>query len=389
VLWTLVFCWVGRVVLFGRRREDLSQFAAVDNLVIVQVVVVMVTAAYILCLCRPLHALRHWWPTSFKWLLVFYAFAAVSALWSPLPIYSLYRTAEVVTLGTAVLLASSSCTDAVVAERRMLYAMLIIGALQVSSQTDHFRSLMAYRSNSYPAMGTMIACYSIAELLSSPSGARQRLLLLSTCLGIGMVVIGQSTTSNIATMAGLTAGLLFGKRRLLPLVGAGIVLGAAAMLNVQVRDVLLPGKPEDYDVYTASGRTYLWEDYREVIARSPLIGVGYDMLPRVAGFATNSHNSFLAVLGGTGAVGLACFLAWVFRVGKECVNGFRRNLPGARGITVAFLASLINSLSIAFLGEHMMSTTIVFVCLLAYHYSFLAGRTRRQESLSNGAAARS
>jgi hypothetical protein len=370
LLGLLILGWVVRVTIFVRRRTK-GDFSDVDTVATVQIALVLLLAAC-LVFSRGLAPLLKLMPKKAAGiLLLYYVFGALSAVWSASPMYSLYRASEVIVLLVAVSLIMSYSQNAAAAERTMLAASLIVIVLQAYTQGGV--QLVAWRSNSYPAMAAIVFCYCVGELLSRPTSQR-RFLLIMAIVSAGFVVRGMSTASFIATICGVAVALKLspnGRLVVILLLVIAVAVGGV-IVGGHVRDVLLPGKPENYDVAGMSGRVQLWSDYADQIVQHPVLGSGFDMLSRVAGFATNSHNSAIAALGGTGLVGSSILLVWVALVAKEIFISLRTNLPGARGVAAGLTAAIVNSCTIAFLGEHFLTTTVVFGLLMAFHTLFVA-----------------
>ena len=66
------------------------------------------------------------------------------------------------------------------------------------------------------------------------------------------------------------------------------------------------------DDETTTGRTSIWTEGLNIWLSSPLIGCGLTTFDRLPGTGLNSHNSLLVVLGESGLLGFALFLAMLF-----------------------------------------------------------------------------
>jgi O-antigen ligase len=200
------------------------------------------------------------------------------------------------------------------------------------------------------------------------SGMRQdrRRLKGWALIGIFGVLLGTSSATNLALLCGLIVAALISRRQLkavltLSLIGCCMVLIAGTAVFHQF---VFYGKSER-KIETLSGRRHLWEGYRETFRERPVLGQGYAVTARVAPHlrTTNTHNSALSVLLGTGMAGMG-ILVWAFgRFAGEARAAIRRGRPGAAGCTAAVTAGLINSLAVAFLGETWMMSSLSFICI--------------------------
>ncbi len=373
ILWLLVMAWVFRVTVFVRRRPQ-GEFSEVDTFAAVQIIFVFLLAAYLVFSNRLTPLLRLTAKTSFGMLMLYYGFGMVSAAWSSSPVFSFYRAFEVVVLSLGILVALSFCRSFASTERGMLWMCLVITLFQVNVQRPSIGmafSFEAWKTNSYTAMSAMMFCYCVGELLSQTNPLRQKFLFRMSMAFLVLLILGHSTGSIVATICGLAVALLLARHQraaVFMLIAVLIVVGIAA--GVDLQSLLLPGKSEDYDVAGMSGRTGLWRTYADQIMQFPLLGAGFDMLSRLVGFATNSHNSFLAVLGGTGLTGLIFIITWIVRLFNETLTAIRTRLAGSHGMAAGLTAGIVNSCTLAFLGEHCMTTTLVFACLVAFHMLF-------------------
>jgi O-antigen ligase len=373
VLWLLVMAWVFRITVFFRRRPQ-GDYAEVDTFAAVQIVFVFLLAAYLVFSNRLTPLLRLAAKTSFGALMLYYGFGMVSAAWSPSPVFSFYRAFEVVVLSLGILTALSYCRSFSSTERGMLWMSLAIVLFQVHTNRPPpgmLFSFEAWKTNSYTAMSAMMFCYCVGEMLSQNNPLRQKFLLRISLAFLVLLILGHSTGSIVATICGLSVAFLLARRQRLAvimLIAMIVVVGIAADINWQ--SLLLPGKAADYDVAGMSGRVGLWSTYFDFIMQHPLLGGGFDMLSQLVGFASNSHNAFIAVLGGTGLSGMIIIVIWIVRLFKETLAAVRARLAGSHGMAAGLITALVNSTTLAFLGEHCMTTTLVFACLVAFHMLF-------------------
>jgi O-antigen ligase len=391
VLWLLVLGLIARVTVLIRQRAG-SEFTSIDPLAAAEIALVFLTGIYVLASPRFQQATKLIKRTSVGMLLLFYVLGAVSAAWSPNPAFSLFRAVEVIVEILAVFVAMSYCRDFIAAERTMLWVSLI-AILLTTSVTIRFNglqfSMAAWHTNSYTASAAIVLCYCCGELFAFPGPRRRRFLIAMAIIGAAFVVLGTSSGSFIACICGIAVASLLARNRGLAigLIFVAVVVGAVAS-GGDVSALLFPGKTEN-EISTMSNRLELWQVYMEQIKESPILGYGFAVIARLADttYETNTHNFVLAVLGGTGAVGMFIILIWVGWLFKEIYRSVKFQQAGARGSAAAMTAALVNSMGCAYIGEIWAPPTLVFICLLSFYAIFVVnagngtpipvGRTRR------------
>lgn len=387
LLWLLVLGVAVRMTVFIRRRSG-EEFADVDSYATVQIVLVLLAAAYLAFSTDLRQMLKLVAKTSIGLLLLYYGFGTLSAAWSPLPVYSLYRAFEVIVQFLAVFVAMSYCRNFVTAERRMLWVSLIVILLNeiVNLRLGGLQfSLAAWRTNDTPP-AAMILCYCVGELLADPARPRRPFLLTMALMCVVFLALGGSSASIVASIFGLAVAFLLARNRSVAIFLLMVaVVGIGVSTHWNLRLLLLPGKPADYEVMALTGRVRLWTAYLDQIACSPICGLGFAVLPRIADttYTTNTHSFVLSVLGGTGMLGMLIILTWGARLTGETFQAIKLQQVGASGCAAGLTAGLVNSLSYAFLGEGWSTSTLVLICLMAFHALFVA----RLPASSVGAAA--
>ncbi len=375
MLWLLTLGVVARITVFLRQRSG-GDFTNVDVSAAVEIALVFLAGFCIVACPRLPQTLKLITRTSVVMLLLYNILGAVSAAWSPIPTFSLFRAGEVIVEILAVFLALSYCVDFIAAERTMLWMSLLATLMTV---TVNIRSgglefsMYAWHTNSYTACAAIVLCYCCGELFAYPHPRRRRFLIVMAIIGAAFVALGTSTGSFIACICGIAVAALLARNR--GLAGALIMLAVVAGALVSGGDVnalLFPGKTEN-EIATMSNRTQLWDAYMAQIEESPILGYGFASIERLAGadYETNTHNFVLAVLGGTGAVGLLVILLWLGWLFKEIRRSVASQRAGARGAAAALTAALVNSMGCAYLGEGWSSITFVFVCVLAFYILFV------------------
>ncbi len=371
LLWLVVLAIMTRITLFIRQRTG---FTEIDVYAMVEIALVGVTIVLLVASGRVGAALRGLRKTSLLILLGFYVFGGISAVWSPIPDFTLYRAIEMISQIMAVLIALSYCPNFQSAERHFLWVSAIVIVLTMLTPIQFYGwtfSLAARHTNVYSASAAMICCYCVGELMAGRV-FRRKMLIIFAIVSLLWMIIGTSSASIIATLCGLAVAAILSRniKVLIACVFFGLVL--AVFLSVSdVNAILFPGKTTD-QIEALSGRVMLWDQYIPGIKESPFLGVGFAVVARLGRiYTTNVHNFALAVVAGTGAVGSLIVLAWIVQLIRETWRAVGQRSPGAIGCTAAVVAALVNSMGFDYLGSGIEPTTIVFVCLVAFHCLFV------------------
>ena len=123
------------------------------------------------------------------------------------------------------------------------------------------------------------------------------------------------------------------------------------------------------EVRSMTGRKALWTGYWEKFVERPIIGYGYATASRTQGivYQTNTHNSFFAVILGSGLLGLGiCAWTAVLFI-REGLPRVRDQMPGSIGCLCALGAGLMNSMSISIFAESFCPPAFVFIAIYAFH----------------------
>lgn len=382
-LWILSLALVARLTLLARRRS-LDEFAVVDQLAIVQIVIVIASFGIVLLSSRAGELFRRVARGASGLVLVYYLFGALSSAWSPQPAFSLYRAAEVISQIAIIHLALLYAPGFVAAERRAIVAILasmVLGMLSVVATLGMELRFDFWHTNQYSVPAMIAFVYCSGELLSGRRPGRQFLYLGAGAGLVGMMA-GTSSASLISALVGVGVAAMLSRHHqrqlflIAMLVGIFLVLGGADV----IKHLIFYGKSEA-GIERLSGRAYFWQGYIKEFADSPLIGHGFAVSARISTYwrTTNTHNSILSVLLGTGLVGMAIVVRATLCWGWDALRVARRGQKGSIGCTAAICAGLVNSLSVAFLGETWMMSTYSFICVLALFSLYVGTDPIRRE----------
>lgn len=366
----LVMAWVARNTLFRRGRTG-EYYSVVDTMAMLQIGIV--AAIILFLLTTPLRAFwRQIKTSSLKFYFLYYAFAALSALWSINPMFSFYRAIEVLALSSAVIyfcVNTSGLEESIRRVQLMLWSALLVGALGAALHTGFSLTL---RSNGLGATAAMTACFFVAWALAT-HGRKDRTLWSQGSVGIFVVLSSMSLASWWSFWFGLSyCSMLIRKKALilfLVLLGAGFFFS----LSPDVRHSLLLRDKDSENLEKMTGRTILWKDYMAASSDRPWLGFGFAMGAREVGriYTTTTHNAFYGALLGMGWVGVGCWVLLALTLIRELLRYRHAFHPAWLGCAAALAAGALNSMSLSIVAEQWIPSTTVFVALLALHLSYL------------------
>jgi exopolysaccharide production protein ExoQ len=307
-------------------------------------------------------------------LLLFFALAAVSTVWSIEPGVTFRRFVRAFTIAADffafVLIAGQAVTFQSVL--RTVYTVVVVGSIVfvlaeptwAIEQSNQLELVGAWRglTTQKNGLGSIAAVCMILWLHAALSKQRHWFpALLGAALAAVCLVKSRSSTS---IMAGAFATLLLffllksplTLRRYMPyLIGlfvAALLTYSLAVLNLIPGSGMLLGPIASLTGkdLTFSGRTAIWNIINENIARSPLVGSGYGaywtqqpespsmaMLQRLYFYPTEGHNGYLDVINDLGVLGALCLLAFLLMYLRQGLSLYKTHrVQGALFLTLLF-----------------------------------------------------
>lgn len=366
--WGFVLSIVARKTVFVRQRWGELDYATVDTYAAVEILIVGMAWIFLLS-SRHLSLLVRWLSgTSAAWLWAYCVVGMASALWSSQPAYAGFQAAEVASQLLLIFVVISYYERFADAERSVLVvclATVLLGMCEVLKFRGVTLSIAAWHHNQFPASAGMLACYCAPEYFRA-SGERRKRLLIYGCTATFALLLGTSAASLLSTLFGLAIAALLMRRTAWPilLLVATLVLGAALDPNAAT-ELLFPYKTAE-QIQSLHGRTHLWGQLMDFFWERPILGYGFAMGAKLGGVGqTNTHNSILSVVLGTGLMGLLILVGFGVRFLKELSTKLSARRPGSTGVACALSAGLMNSMSMAFLGEGWRGPTLVFTAIYA------------------------
>lgn len=309
----------------------------------------------------------------------------LSTLWSIVPAYSLYRTAEL----AIFTLASILIFDRPDIERRLGDLLAIVTAAWLASVASEIGASLAsgivFSAAKNNMMPVVCAALGFVAVFGPRTSRRGAYLVLAA---IGFVIAGSAASTGALIAVG--PGLMIASRR--PGVRlAGVIL---ALLSVVVFLFLMLGlssfpalldalsvvlqKPRE-ELANATGRGTFWPTFIAA-TQDRLLGSGFsaadrfvqlliptgnlaDELGRETVFITSSHNMFLSAWAGTGMIGLGFALLTLV----EPVRYAARADRGARRLVACLVLMLaLNGMTTPGLYQDWNVNVLAYVAVLAY-----------------------
>ena len=142
-----------------------------------------------------------------------------------------------------------------------------------------------------------------------------------------------------------------------------------------------------YSSHTLAGRIQMWRVSTEAWASSPWLGVGYgagrhEVDEQAGRLASKLHNDYLAVLVGTGLVGLTVFLLWHGQWFVELLRARRlARYSYDKTLTLAVFAMYFASLIVGITDNVLESTEKLYPLVALIAAAFALGRIRAEEDV--------
>lgn len=379
ILLFLIFFWIFRNTILVRQRAT-GEFNSIDSTALLQVAIIFLLFLLFIVFYNKLskNSLNSIYFSPLRWFFLLYLFGLISSLWSPLFGYSFYRSFEVLVLFFGIFLYFNYHQYNLNYERLFLHFNLAILLLTFIGQLKlyGFRiSIDTLHTNSYSLIALVIFLYSFSELMSKSDKnyERKKMLKRYSIIGFVFLTLGTSSASNISALIGIILLLIFTNRKDLKILAFfALVLIIPLVFYFlspeQIMNILLPGKSAE-SVSTMTGRSNLWLLYLDAFLEHPYIGWGFAVLARISEHATtNTHNSLISIATGMGVVGLFLFFIFFFSAVYKFFKNRNYPIMGIIGGAIAISSALINSMSIAILGEGASPASISLVSLLCFYF---------------------
>jgi O-antigen ligase len=378
LMWFLLISLIARVTILNRVR-DVGAYSRLDASALVEIIIIGLCFISLMIWPEFKVNFQKFLRKPLFILLLYYLFCLSSSIWSRNPVFTLYRSFEIIVLIIFIYNLLASYEDFDLKEKvtiKSLLLFLCLFLIMYLKDNGLSRGISGFHTNAYTVFSGAGFVYCLGEFFSA-SGKRKNFLLWSLPFLLAGLLIGTSLASNVATICGLSIIFIFQKKYRRYLVVIVVIVGIYLFLLDDAKsffyDFFLGGRSEQ-QLSTLTGRKVLWDAYFRMIKTNPLIGNGFAVGARIAsGFGgistTNTHNGFLEVILGTGIIGCLIFGLWLIKTFFKLVRNQLVNRKGSTGFLAAFTMIMVNNLSISIIGGAFHSTLITTLLLISFFES--------------------
>lgn len=370
-----VLLLLARISLFAKGRGD-TPFGYIDSYAIVEIGLVGATIFLLLRDVATGPVLRAVAGSPVRWLLLYYVLATLSALWSLMPSYTLFRGVEVLAQLLAVFVILAHARSFRAREFTFLAAGAVAIVLEIAGSARRnggIDSIEVMHTCSYSNVGLMIFIYCLAEYPGCEP-PRRRTLIWFGLTGLAAIVVGTSATTNVSAVLGILVAVIISVRRsgLQPItIVAVCLLLFLGVLAVLARDSaitwLMPNKTPE-EIQSFSGRRQLWESLSGALRESPLLGLGFVASTRAGDLAVfNAHNALLQALLDTGLLGTGILALALVALAISCVQRLKGRSAGSAGFAAAFVALLPVNVTVPIWGVGWDKSVLAWAFLVGLH----------------------
>lgn len=366
-----------RISLFVKGHVD-NAFGYIDSYALVEIGLVGATIVLLLRDVATGPVLRAVIEAPVRWLLLYYVFATLSALWSLMPYYTLFRGVEVLAQFLAVFVILAHARGFAAREFTFLAVGAIAIVLEIAGNarlSGGIDSIEAMHTCSYSNVGLMLFAYCLAEYPGCEP-PRRRTLFWFGLVGLAAIVVGTSATTNVSAVVGILLAVIISVRRsgLQPITVLAIcLLLFLAVLAVFARDSalswLMPNKSAE-EIQSFSGRRELWQNLSlsGALHESPVLGLGFVASTRADDLALyNAHNALLQTLLDTGLLGTAILALALVALAVSCIRQLKHRSSGSAGFAAAFAALLPVNVTVPIWGVGWEKSVLVWALLVGLH----------------------
>ena len=249
---------------------------------------------------------------------------------------------------------------------RITWLFLVLGGVYMFARLapiteDIIRPLFQYGSDASLFWTWMVAMAASQAIFNRMLSRRARVALfalLAVTIYVGFIQAYSWKSGWLPALFALFVIAWLGKPRyriaLLLLAGLALVLNSVVNVNQAVAG------GEDYSILT---RLEAWRIILEIVKVNPLLGLGlsnyyfYTQLFPILGYSVkfNSHNNYVDIIAQVGIIGLACFLWFMWEVGRlglelrhEVKVGFQY------AFVIGVLGGLVGTLVAGMLGDWIL-----------------------------------
>lgn len=364
-----------RISLFAKGHVD-TDFGYIDSQAMVEISLVGLTILLLLRDSATAPVLRAVARSPVGLLLLYYLFATLSALWSLMPCYTLFRGIEALSQFLAVFVILAHARSFAAREFTFLAAgaaAIVLEIAGIARLIGGIDSIAAIHTCSYTNVGLMLFVYCLAEYPGCEP-FRRRTLLWFGFTGLTAIVVGTSAAANVSAVLGILLAVVISIRRsgLQPITVVAIcLLLFLGLLAVRARDsaiaLLMPGKTAE-QIESFTGRRDLWEELSGPAHESPLLGRGFVASTRAGDLkVANAHNVLLQAMMDTGLLGTMVLAVALVALAMSCIRRLNQRSAGSAGFAAAFAVLLPVNVTVPIWGVGWDRSVLTWAFLVGLH----------------------
>ncbi len=368
---------VARVSAFNRTRAS-SDYGSADASAILEVFLIALGGLLVVCGRRRNDTLGAIYRSPAIFLLLFYALATISSIWSLHPLYTMVRASEMLLL---VVICMSFTLNAKFEQHisNLLIAFICLFIVMHLRNSNFAFTLHSFHTNSYSAIAAAGFVFNYALGIKTRKFDLRYLFIFAF-----FIILGTSSASILSLLIGLLfVHIAAGSRGIgvllltvIPLIFTFLVFDLQSL----VFKMIFPGKTME-QVIELRGRADMWSVYLDMIQDNLFLGVGHSVGARIGEqFGgtnhTNTHNGFLEVILGTGIAGASVFLIWLISHCFYVIKNKVLEYPIGVATTAALLTLLANNMSKSIIGGAFDPVALVFLLILGISYNHFKGKLR-------------
>jgi O-antigen ligase len=391
-LWILVFA-----ISMHTNARDLSQLKSnpIDNLRLIRIIVMGIVALWAIGPLFPMKKIDLALKPPMVYVLIYGLLALISVIYSPNKALTAWKSIEILVdtaLATVIVYHLLSSGPKRFLDVIYIVLGLLVFVMEIEAIINPSAAFMNYSEGLmqrqlggvYPFMnpipfGCVCAFVSVISTVNLLHQTRNRdrffYFLIFAMSTIG-TLLSHARSAMIANFLGIMVILFLGRKYLLLVLSAGLILATTLVPQTQQYWFRTQNIEQLKDL---SGRVSYWTSVLKVAKKSPIYGYGFYSAQRELLDSETTDNQFLDVFIGLGAIGVFVMVLMIIVVWKDAIGlavmANRSNSPDLVVIT-AKIISLLTVLSTMTLigrgfsvhGEAFMMFMTVVICIQALKY---------------------
>jgi exopolysaccharide production protein ExoQ len=362
---------------FFIRKRDANAFNQVDASNFIAIIFIALSLLFIITK-KGFRIISIIWSSPFKWFILYCIYCAITALWSIDPIFTIYRSMELLIILFLIAYIVFSLNNPYYNTKLLLIylTLSLISGLGYPIKIGNY-TLEAFHTNTYSlvaAFSVILGFYFYRYSNKIKSYELRNISFFLLILSVLALIIGTSSASNISFLLAVIFIVFINNKKISQKIGV-LFIGLLIIyfwvyFEELIYDTLFPNKNE-VAIRTGTGRINMWGYYINGFLENPVFGYGFpsgEKMGHLFGWETTSstHNMFLSVAINTGVIGLFLFTTFIISYTKFLIKRLYV-FQGTKYIFGVWIIVVVNSLSMPALGSNWIWVTspIFFVMIFS------------------------